>query len=344
MKHYNIPVFIPEIACPNKCVFCSQNAITDTTGYPSDNEVIGKIETYLNTIPTDAEIEVAFFGGNFTGIPFKLQERFLRIADKYVQSGRVSGVRLSTRPDYITSEVMEFLSFFKINEIELGAQSFNNDVLELSGRGHTSEDTIKAASMIKECGIRLGLQMMTGLPGDSPEGAISTAVKIIDLGADSTRIYPLIVLENTELEAMYKKGEYIPQDLEETVNLCARIYGIFETAGVKVLKTGLHPSESITGGAFIAGPYHPSFSELVQTKLWKDEFESIAEKIKCCRQEQESFTEKKKLLVIYVNPKSINSAAGYGGSNRKKLSEIYGNVSFKADYSLKAREYYVLYS
>ena len=108
-RHFTIPVFIPEEACPNRCVFCNQRRIAGAECAPSVEEVIRKVETHLLTIHMDGEVEIGFFGGNFTGIPEREQRAYLESVQHHVKSGRVQGIRLSTRPDYISKDILDFL-------------------------------------------------------------------------------------------------------------------------------------------------------------------------------------------------------------------------------------------
>ena len=121
--------------------------------------------------------EIAFFGGSFTAIDRSYMLSLLEAAKPYLS--RFHGIRLSTRPDYIDEEVLALLKAYGVTAIELGAQSMDNSVLELNQRGHTAEDVINAARLIRSHGFSLGLQMMTGLYGAAPETDIATAEQFI---------------------------------------------------------------------------------------------------------------------------------------------------------------------
>jgi histone acetyltransferase (RNA polymerase elongator complex component) len=98
-ERYIIPFFIPHIGCPHNCVFCSQNKITGKAQSVSPEEVLPTVKEYLATFPGDADrIEIAFFGGSFTGIPLPLQSAFLRQAYAAKATGLIDEIRLSTRP------------------------------------------------------------------------------------------------------------------------------------------------------------------------------------------------------------------------------------------------------
>lgn len=196
LKHYTIPIFIPELACPHQCVFCDQRKISGQQEIPNIDDINKKIKAYLKTIPEKrSRVEIGFFGGSFTGLPMDQQEMYLKAAAEFVKGRRVEGIRLSTRPDYINREILDLLKKNKVITIELGAQSMDPGVLAKSGRGHSVEDIEKASKMIIDDGFELGLQMMIGLPGDTLEKAKHTAKKIVELGARNTRIYPTLVIK-----------------------------------------------------------------------------------------------------------------------------------------------------
>ncbi len=190
-------------------------------------------------------VEIGFFGGNFTGIPLDDQEKYLQVAQPFLEKGIVQGIRLSTRPDYIDEQGLHLLKKYGVTTIELGAQSMDNDVLQQSARGHTAEDVENASRMIIAAGFRLGLQMMVGLPGDTLEKSVFTARKIIELGACETRIYPVLVIKGTKMAEWYEQGKYKPLSMEEAVFWVKTILPLFEDAGVEVTRVGLHSSEGL---------------------------------------------------------------------------------------------------
>lgn len=323
-KHYTIPVFIPELACPNRCVFCNQQKISGQIFIPGVDEIKSKIENYLTGFPSDAHVEIGFFGGSFTGVPKNEQEQFLQIAQPYLQSGRIQGIRVSTRPDYISEEKLDLLNAFGVTTIELGAQSLDEEVLLISKRGHTIADVEKAASLIKSFGFSLGLQMMTGLPGDTLEKTLMTAHRIVELGADNTRIYPALVIKNTELEDLYQAGLYIPLTIEEAVDRVKQVIPIFENAGITILRIGLHPSEGLLNGDdLVAGPFHPSFRELAESALWSDLFKPLLE------------LPSYEVLEITVPEGQRNMAIGYHAANKKQLEFRHKKVRVVEDDALR---------
>ena len=265
MRHGNISIFVPHIGCPHRCSFCNQNTITGENFAPKSDDVKKAVElaaAHSNYNPQNTEL--AFFGGSFTAIPKDYMTELLDAGYEFVKNGTVSGIRISTRPDAITPEILDILKARGVTAIELGCQSLDDEVLKLNHRGHTAADVKKASALIKQYGFSLGLQMMTGLLGDTEELSLQTAEKIISFGADTVRIYPTLLLKGTYLYSLYKKGEYEPQSLEQAVELVAKLLLLFEAAGVNVIRVGLH---SVENDGFVSGPWHPAFGELCKSRV-----------------------------------------------------------------------------
>lgn len=316
MKHYNIPIFIPELACPNRCIYCNQRHISGQLQAVKPEEIEQIIEQHLSTFIRPSFVELAFFGGSFTGIDEKDMITYLKIVQPYIEKGEIKSIRISTRPDYINEKVLDILKQYNVRDIELGAQSLNEEVLAFAKRGHTVKDVENASRLIKDYGFSLGLQMMIGLPLDSVERSKVTAKKILELGAKSTRIYPTLVINNTDLADLYRAGQYKALSLEEAIEWTAEIYKIFSQTDITILRVGLHPSEAlIKGEQLLAGPFHVSFKELVLTKLWQEKLANIPNNTK----------------TISVNPREINYAIGYNGVNRKILQEKFPFLKFISD-------------
>jgi histone acetyltransferase (RNA polymerase elongator complex component) len=259
---------VPHVGCPHRCSFCDQRLITGETSLPGPQEVRAAAETALASLgPAAAKAEIAFFGGSFTAVDDAYRRSLLEAAYPYVKSGRFAGIRLSTRPDAIDDDILEELSAYGVTTIELGAQSMDNAVLQKNGRGHTAEQVESATRLIAARGFHLGLQMMTGLPGDTPAGARHTARCFAALGAEEVRLYPTIVLPHTQIAAWYQAGSYVPQTLEEAVSLCAELLTFFEQRGIRVIRLGLHASPQLEHER-LGGPWHPAFRELCESRRW----------------------------------------------------------------------------
>ena len=293
-----IPIFILHEGCPNDCAFCNQRTISGKSTAPSLDDARRIIQQYLEEGTKKAD-QIAFFGGSFTGISIQKQNEYLSLANEYIKrahkKGLVGSIRLSTRPDYISEDTVKRLISFGVKNIELGAQSMDEEVLSASNRGHSSYDVEKASEIILKGGATLGLQMMTGLPLDNMEKCMYTARRFIELGAKESRIYPTVVLRGTKLAHMYENGEYMPQGVEEAVEISARVYRLFKESSVKVLRIGL-PDSSELKENYIAGAYHPALGELVISRDIRNQIE-------------ESLDGKNEAQ-IRVNPKFISKVNG----------------------------------
>ena len=321
-KHSNISVFVPHIGCPNMCSFCNQRYITGKKNAPSAQDVINAVNTAVSSSKYDPlNTEIAFFGGSFTAINRNYMVELLSTAYEFVKQKIISGIRISTRPDAINDEILMILKRYGVTSIELGAQSLNDDVLKSNNRGHSASEVRNAAKLIKEYGFSLGLQMMTGLYNDCDDYAIYTANEIIKLHPDSVRIYPTIVLKNTDLADLYSNNKYKPQSLDEAVSLCAKLLLMFNENNIKVIRLGLH---SIEKESYVSGPWHPAFSELCYSNIF--------------------FENAKKLLIqkgsyiLYVNPSSISKMTGQHKENINNLKKLGFDCIVKSDVLLGDNE------
>ena len=320
--HANIPIFIPHLGCPNQCVFCNQRIISGEKEFKPE-EIKDKIETALSTINDGREVEIAFFGGSFTGIDRNLMTELLEIGYSYIKSGRVVGIRCSTRPDYIDVEVLEILKKYGVKVIELGLQSIDEEVLRVTKRGHTADDAKRACKLVVDYGFELVGQMMIGLPGSTPEREIETAKFIIDSGAVGARIYPTVVFSDTELCHMAKVGEYNPISLPDAVKRSADVKRLFVSSDISVIRVGLCSSENLSADdTYFAGPNHAAIGELVENEIY---YSIISEKMK------EINPMPGDNITIFVRKGSLSKALGQKKSNKiriiKEFNTPYVNFS-----------------
>lgn len=264
MKKGNISIFIPHLGCPHKCSFCNQNIITGNEKQPTAEDVENAVETALKR--KGYAYEIAFFGGSFTAIDRDYMTVLLEAASKYLDNNRIEGIRISTRPDAIDCEILDILKKYGVTSIELGAQSMNDEVLKANLRGHTVEDVENASRLIKEYGFELGLQMMTGLYLDTDERAIQTAQRIINLAPATVRIYPTAVLKGTYLARLLDEEKYKAQTVDDAANLCTTLVPMFENAGIRIIRLGLHSSPELKKN-IVAGAFHDSFGEIVKSRF-----------------------------------------------------------------------------
>ena len=266
--HKNIPIFITHMGCPHACVFCDQRTISGRADFSPD-AVKDEIETVLATLAQDAVAEIAYFGGSFTAIDRALMVRLLDVAQGYVDAGKVSGIRFSTRPDAVGEDVLDILSRYTVAAIELGLQSMDDTVLSLCRRGHTAAQAEDACRRIVARGYSLVGQMMIGLPGSTPERELLTAARICELGAVAARVYPTVVFDGTALAAWMRSGEYTPLTNEAAAERSACVLDVFEQHGVDILRVGLCASEGLSSEAAIGGANHSALGELAYGALFR---------------------------------------------------------------------------
>ena len=318
-KQYIIPIFVPHLGCPNECTFCNQRKISGQLKNVTEKDVRDTIEYYLSSFKEkDIYKEVAFFGGSFTAIDEELQEKLLSVAYEYVKDKKIDGIRVSTRPDYIDRKVLKRLKKYKVKTIELGVQSTNNYILQKCKRGHTFEDVKKASKLIRWKGFTLGHQMMVGLPESTKLDELNTASDLAKLKPKIVRIYPVLVIRGTELEKEYKEGKYEPLTVEQAVERCKELCYFFGKKKINVIRVGLQNTDTICnpnneGSEVVAGPYHETFRQLVESAMYYD---MVVEKIK-------KFNTKVKEVEIRVNPQTVNNVVGYKRQNIEKLKEFY---------------------
>lgn len=322
-------MFIPHNGCRNKCSFCNQKYITGS----QDQVTLDDVRSVIDKAKIDLKdrcfnSEIAFFGGSFTAIDRGYMRGLLDTAFEFIKDGSFKGIRVSTRPDAIDEEILNILKERGVSSIELGAQSMDDEVLNLNNRGHNKDDIISASMLIKRYNFSLGLQMMTGLYGSDMEKDIKTAENIAALNPDTVRIYPTIIMEGTGLSDLYKEGRYKTYSLDETVFLCGRILKIFEEKNIKVIRLGLHDSPTMKEN-IVSGPWHPAMRELCESQIIFEKVLNYINKnnIKC------------KEIVLYVNPKCVSKFIGNKKSNIKKFEQLGYFIKIKTDRSIEINDF-----
>lgn len=307
MKPVTVPFFISHQGCPHSCIFCDQRLINGSDGnILTSEEIIGKINTWSLTAG-ERPLEVAFFGGTFTALPAKRQEELLAPLQSLLGGGRIKSVRLSTRPDYINDGIVAWLAERGVRTIELGVQSMDDAVLAASGRGHTAAESEDAIRCIRKHGVAAGVQLMPGLPADTPMTSLASLKKVIAAGADFLRIYPTVVLRGTELARRYANGEYIPLAIQEGVSLCKMMLHRAMQSGIPVIRIGLQSDEGLNNDTVVAGCWHPAFGQMVRSELYAD----LLDRFVPCGQP----------VTVQCHPDRISDLLGFKRSNFNRLSE-----------------------
>ncbi len=270
-KHVIIPIFIPHVGCPHDCIFCNQGTITGQLREEYEKItgefVLHTIEEYLETVDRlNTTVEVSFFGGTFTAIDLRKQKELLRAAKKAKDLGLIDGIRLSTRPDYINLPIMNHLKAYGVDTVELGVQSLDEEVLKLAKRGYQKETVAFASKLIKDFGMVLGHQLMLGLPGDTEEKDLLSVRMSMAMKPDLVRIYPALVIKDTEMEKDFLQGTFNPYDLEKAIRISWSMMKAYEEKGIKIIRVGLQPTKEISLDAeVLAGPFHPAFREMAES-------------------------------------------------------------------------------
>ncbi|MBE6665457.1 MAG: radical SAM protein [Ruminococcaceae bacterium] len=315
-KHINVPIFIPHLGCPNDCVFCNQRKISGKANFEKQ-AVRRELEEAFSTVDGTVSAQIAYFGGSFTGIERNEMLELLEIANEYIESGKCDSVRISTRPDYINREILEILRAYRVNTVELGIQSTDEAVLSACRRGHTKEDSFRAAALIKEYGMEFVGQMMVGLPLGTEENERKTAEDICRMGADGARIYPTVVFGETALAGLWKKGAYQPLTEETSVLRAANALSVFIGHDVPVIRIGLQSGEGPQKG--IAGGYHPAVGELAYARCFRLSMEKALENRETAG----------KCAVVRAHPSDVSKVIGQRAENRIYFTEKYLLTGFR---------------
>ena len=304
-----VPVFVPHLGCPHDCVFCNQRRIAGQEEPLGASELLALLQALDET---DEWRQLAFYGGSFTAIPVEQQLMLLEAARWGLRAGKIQTIRLSTRPDAIDGAVLDRLHDYGVETIELGAQSMDDEVLRLSGRGHSAQDVREASRMICEAGFSLVLQMMTGLPGDTPEKDLKTARELIALRPQGVRIYPTVVVKDTALFDLWRAGKYRAQSVEEAVEICAKLLPLFDAAAIPVIRLGLNPTEALSSGDAVAGAYHPALGELVKSRVLREKMAVLLQGLPAGSR-----------VLLAAPERQLSQALGQGRCNVQALEERF---------------------
>lgn len=300
---------MPHNGCAHQCSFCNQTQITGVHKQPTPADVVQAIKTAAQGDLSDKTLELAFFGGSFTALNEQYMVSLLEAAQPFVTGGIITGIRVSTRPDAIDDSILHCLKHYHVTAIELGAQSMVDSVLQANRRGHTAQQVRQASEQILAHGFSLGLQMMTGLYQDTPQGARHTAQEIAACKPHTVRIYPTVVMPGTHLAQLHRSGQYTPLTLAETVALCSDLLAFFAQRQIAVIRLGLHASPELEQER-LAGPYHPALRELCESHCF---YRSVLATLSQNFAAGGSFT-------VAVHPKELSKAVGQKKENLQRFA------------------------
>ncbi|AKI98218.1 elongator complex protein 3 [Kosmotoga pacifica] len=277
-----IPLFLPHAGCKTRCVFCNEYSATGIKKLPEEQELFGTVQRYLSYFKDRKNVELAFYGGTFTGLPVDILERYLKFSSEMITKGFVRAIRFSTSPEEITPEKIAMIKRYPVSLVELGVQSFDESVLRNSSRPHGVEEIYHAAELLREAEIPFGIHLMTGLPSDTVEKDLFSTFETVKLGASTCRIHPTVVLKGTILEEKFKAGKYHPQSLEEAIDVLWKMYVILTSGGVHINRVGLCLyGEEVNN--IVAGPYHPALGDLIKSRVALEILKLLSEERNSCK-------------------------------------------------------------
>ncbi|HAE62847.1 MAG TPA: radical SAM protein [Eubacteriaceae bacterium] len=341
MKNKIIPVFIPHEGCPHDCSFCNQKKISGSVKSPSEDEIQNQIEKYISTNRGDSNFTLAYYGGSFTAIEYDLQIKLLRLAKENLDMGKIQNIRVSTRPDYLGEKNVKLLKEYSVGHVEIGIQSTDPYVLTLAKRFYGLGAVKDAVENLSNEKIAYGFQIMVGLPGDDKKRLLKTTFDLLGLGASTLRIYPCLVIKDTELEKSFYIGNYKPLDIEEAIELVKIPYIVFTSKNVPIIRTGLHSSESLgENGNIVAGPNHPAFGEMVTSSVIYDMICNLLDQrkpstdlisIKCPSKMRSKVSGNKNLSILKLQERYNAKINLSSDENQKEILIEYLSSSHKLD-------------
>ncbi|MFO7880973.1 MAG: radical SAM protein [Kosmotogaceae bacterium] len=343
-----IPIFLPFAGCKKRCVFCNEIEVTGQKKSSSHEEIVESVLKYRNYFKDKKNVEFAFYGGSFLNLPEELLRQYCRTVQFLLNRGLITGIRFSTSPESISKEKIEFIKEFPVSLIELGAQSFFDDVLEKSNRPHDVQDIYNAVEILSEEKIDYGIHLMTGLPGDSQEKSIISSFKTAELKPKTCRIHPTLILRNTTLERMYNEGNYIPQTMEYAIETVMYMYAILVSNEITVNRMGLCLYGDQTKNV-VAGPFHESFGELVRSRLSIEIIRFLLDKISTKKlvindddREKQIFTGYKKWVKRWLKKEGITvvySSNGYSIDIIETIRLLYDKIKRGRRFSFPGVKY-----
>lgn len=248
-----VTVLTKPYPCPGKCVFCPTDVRMPKSYLPDEPGAMralqhefdpyAQVRSRLDALeavghPTD-KIEFLILGGTWSSYKREYQEEFIlrmfealngvpsssieeaqRINENTVH--RNVGLAIETRPDNINQDEIAWLRRLGVTKVQLGAQSFNDRVLELNKRGHNAAETRRAVDLLRAAGFKIVLHLMPNLMGATPETDREDFAQLWQgYDPDELKIYPTQLLENAELYLHWQRGEYKPYTTEQLVELLA---------------------------------------------------------------------------------------------------------------------------
>jgi elongator complex protein 3 len=178
---------------------------------------------------------------------------------------RCVAITFETRPDWCRQEHVDRMLHLGVTKVELGVQHVDDTILSYNRRGCTVADTVKANTLLRDAGMKVGFHMMPNLPGstiDQDKKMFETLFSDSRFKPDFLKIYPTLVTPGSEIEELWKHGDYHPYKEEDMIDLVA--YGkslIPEYTRLQRIQRDI-PAKLI-----VAGSRHSNFRQLAQNRL-----------------------------------------------------------------------------
>jgi histone acetyltransferase (RNA polymerase elongator complex component) len=295
------PLFLPHLGCGRRCTYCNQDHITGGLTGGLEERIVRLFASLKG------RAEIGLYGGNVLGLPPPELEAVLSLLDPY--RDKVTSIRISAKPGPLGPEVTGILKKYNVRTIELGAPAFNNDILARIGRGHTAEDVRDTYRFLRAEGFETGLQVMVGLPGETARDVRETAANIVSLAPAFVRIYPLLVMEDTDLCRDFREGRFFPDTRQAAVAKSVFIHVSAWTHGIGTIKIGLTTNDVLLE-KIVAGPFHPAFGYLVKSEAFR-----LALAQRCA---SSGFSGR---VSVSLNRRDVAHLVGYRGENLDRLAE-----------------------
>ncbi len=252
-----LAVMTLPLDCPGECLYCPTYKDVPQSYTPESPAVLRaikcdydarkQVEMRLGIFsgmghPTD-KVEMIIMGGTFLAYPVDYQYEFIKgcydglngvVAASLEEAKRINetaanrctGLCIETRPDWCGEAEIRRMLEFGATRVELGVQTLSDDIYRLVRRGHLVEDVVKANTLLRDYGFKVYYHWMPGLPGATPELDLGLSRKLFEdenHRPDGLKLYPTMVVEDTELEKWWIDGRYQPYDNNTMINLTVGI-------------------------------------------------------------------------------------------------------------------------
>lgn len=209
--------------CPNRdgsiatggCIFCSENGSGEHI--KSATSISEQVQNYFKSYKAERANKFIVYFQNFTNT-YDTIPNLKRKYDAAFIDDRIVGLSIATRPDCINEDICKLLHSYLDKyyvSVELGLQISNDKIGNLINRGYSSEQFIRAVTLLHQYNIDVVTHIMVGLPGETFEDIKNTVNFINHLPVQGLKIHCTYVVKNTKLAEMYQKSDYTPITLEE---------------------------------------------------------------------------------------------------------------------------------